>query len=105
MLYKKEINLLKRMEKVVFQHLDTVNTKRSDDVWLFGRRMDGKSVAAKIMNIRPHFSLILPDTEDPLTFKEKLKEGAHKYGASCGTLWQYNDSGIPTVSPPVSNLT
>ena len=68
---------------ITFQHLDTDNNKSpsgfpADEIFLFGRSISGKSVAAKISGIRPHFCIEAPPHETPALFIKELKEKVWK---------------------------
>ena len=59
--------------KVTFQHLDTVNLRISDDIILFGRCLDGKSVCVEITSFRPHFVVCVDDVVNVKSWFEKLR--------------------------------
>lgn len=88
---------------IVFQHLDTVNPAKSSSIYLFGRTVDGKSVAALINDIRPHLCITIPRSTNLTTFRNRLTENLARYHASSSAIYSYKDNKRETV-PIVSQM-
>lgn len=58
---------------VTFQHLDTINLRTSDDIILFGRCLDGKSVCIEITGFRPHFVVCVDDVTNIKSWFDNLR--------------------------------
>lgn len=73
-----------------FQHLDTVSVSGSSLI-LFGRQLDGQSVAVKVTEIRPHFCVKYDVALDPDTFVTNLAKNVFAYQQSCRAIKNYED--------------
>ena len=97
-----------------FQHLDTVPCG-GNGLFLFGRQLNGKSVAIKVENIRPHFCIQYdPTNGDISSFVNSLSNNVWFYQQSCSTYKRFNDATIKsdkkltipdrTKKPPIGHI-
>lgn len=91
---------MNKPKRVVFQHLDTVEKKK--DVFLIGRTLDGKSVAAKIVNIRPHCCIRMPVGYSKDSFITYLASKVFEYAGHNTTIKWFKDSKFKQV-PNIPN--
>ena len=77
-----------------FQHLDTVPCG-GNGLFLFGRQLNGKSVAIKVENIRPHFCIQYDQTNgDISSFVNSLSNNIWFYQQSCSAYKRFNDATV-----------
>lgn len=93
------------MKTVTFQHLDT-HPIGGSSLWLFGRQMDGKSVAVKVSGIKPHFVIKIDPDIEPSIWIEQLRKDVDLYRKSKSILFTENDDNIKMVKTikPDDNL-
>lgn len=66
------------LERVTFQHLDTVQDRK--DIFLIGRTIEGKSVAVKITDVRPHVCIEYEgERENVGSFIKILSQKVYEY--------------------------
>ena len=68
--------------KTTFQHLECVNPKGTDLMAVIGRQPDGKSVCAKIYNVKPHLCVRNELNMKVDVFEAELNLQMHKLGPS-----------------------
>jgi len=77
-----------------FQHLDTVPCG-GNGLFLFGRQLNGESVAIKVENIRPHFCIQYTLARNNIpSFVNSLANNVWFYQRSCSAYKRFND---PTI--------
>jgi DNA polymerase delta subunit 1 len=85
--------------ETTFQHLDTVPCG-GNGLFLFGRQLNGESVAIKVENIRPHFCIQYTLARNNiLSFVNSLANNVWFYQRSCSAYKRFNDPTIKSDKP------